>query len=95
MGHREVDDNFFYSKWLGEPPVFLYMKSLPTPPPPPPPPPKKYDFTKTTDVYYIDDIWSLYLLYLNGSGPKLKKNKIDFVLVVTNMFSKISVALFQ
>ena len=90
MGHREIDDNFFYSKWLGEPPVFLYMKSLP-----PPPPLKKYDFTKTTDIYYLDGIWSLDLLYLDGSGPKLKKHEINFVLVVTNMFSKISVALFQ
>ena len=50
-------------------------------------PPKKYYPTNKTDVYYIDDIWSLDILDLKDYG--LKNNRgYRYVLVVIDNFSK-------
>ena len=50
-------------------------------------PPKKYYSTNKTDVYFIDDIWSLDILDLKDYG--LKNNRgYRYVLVVIDNFSK-------
>ena len=50
-------------------------------------PPKKYYPTNKTDVYYIDDIWSLDILDLKDYGPK--NNRVyRYVLVTIDNFSK-------
>ena len=50
------------------------------------PPKKKYD-TNKTDVYHIDDIWSLDILDLKDYGPENNKN-YRYVLVIIDNFSK-------
>ena len=50
-------------------------------------PPKKNYLTNKTDVYFIDDIWSLDILDLKDYGPENKKN-YRYVLVVIDTFSK-------
>ena len=50
-------------------------------------PPKKNYITNKTDVYYIDDIWSLDILDLKDYGPKNNRG-YRYVLVVIDNFSK-------
>ena len=50
-------------------------------------PPKKNYATNKTDVYYIDDIWSLDILDLKDYGPENNKG-YRYVLVVIDNFSK-------
>ena len=50
-------------------------------------PPKKNYATNKTNVYYIDDIWSLDILDLKDYGPKNNKG-YRYVLVVIDNFSK-------
>ena len=50
-------------------------------------PPKKYYATNKTDVYFIDDIWSLDILDLKDYGPE-NNRKYRYVLVVIDNFSK-------
>ena len=50
-------------------------------------PPKKYYNTNKTNVYYIDDIWSLDILDLKDYGPENKRG-YRYVLVITDNFSK-------
>ena len=50
-------------------------------------PPKKNYLTNKTDVYFIDDIWSLDILDLKDYGPENNKN-YRYVLVVIDNFSK-------
>ena len=50
-------------------------------------PPKKYYPTNKTDVYYIDDIWSLDILDLKDYGPENNRG-YRFVLVIIDNFSK-------
>ena len=50
-------------------------------------PPKKYYPTNKTDVYYVDDIWSLDILDLKDYGPKNNRG-YRYVLVVIDNFSK-------
>ena len=50
-------------------------------------PPKKYYATNKTDVYHIDDIWSLDILDLKDYGPKNNKG-YRYVLVIIDNFSK-------
>ena len=50
-------------------------------------PPKKNYITNKTDVYYIDDIWSLDILDLKDYGPENNKG-YRYVLVVIDNFSK-------
>ena len=50
-------------------------------------PPKKNYATNKTDVYHIDDIWSLDILDLKDYGPENNKN-YRYVLVVIDNFSK-------
>ena len=49
-------------------------------------PPKKNYATNKSDVYHIDDIWSLDLLDLKDYGPENKGYR--YVLVVIDNFSK-------
>ena len=49
-------------------------------------PPKKYYPTNKTDVYYIDDIWSLDILDLKDYGPKNNRG-YRYVLVTIDNFS--------
>ena len=49
--------------------------------------PKKNYVTNKTDVYYIDDTWSLDILDLKDYGPKNKKG-YRYVLVIIDNFSK-------
>ena len=49
--------------------------------------PKKNYATNKTDVYHIDDIWSLDILDLKDYGPENNKN-YRYVLVVIDNFSK-------
>ena len=51
-------------------------------------PPKKNYITNKTNVYYIDDIWSLDILDLKDYGPKNNKG-YRYVLVIVDNFSKI------
>ena len=50
-------------------------------------PPKKYYPANKTDVYHIDDIWSLDILDLKDYGPENNRNH-RFVLVIIDNFSK-------
>ena len=50
-------------------------------------PPKKYYPKNKTDVYYIDDIWSLDILDLKDYGPENNRG-YRYVLVVIDNFSK-------
>ena len=50
-------------------------------------PPKRNYPTNKTDVYFIDDIWSLDILDLKDYGPENNKN-YRYVLVVIDNFSK-------
>ena len=50
-------------------------------------PPKKYYPTNKTDVYHIDDTWSLYILDLKDYGPENNRG-YRYVLVVIDNFSK-------
>ena len=50
------------------------------------PPKKNYD-TNKTDVYFIDDIWSLDILDLKDYGPESNRN-YRYVLVIIDNFSK-------
>ena len=50
-------------------------------------PPKKNYITNKTDVYYIDDIWSLDILDLKDYGSE-NNRKYRYVLVVIDNFSK-------
>ena len=50
-------------------------------------PPKKYYPTNKTDVYHIDDAWSLDILDLKDYGPENNRG-YSFVLVIIDNFSK-------
>ena len=50
-------------------------------------PPKKYYATNKTDVYYIDDIWSLDILDLKDYGPENNRG-YRYVLIIIDNFSK-------
>ena len=50
-------------------------------------PPKKYYATNKTDVYHIDDIWSLDILDLKDYGPENNRG-YRYVLVTIDNFSK-------
>ena len=50
-------------------------------------PPKKNYITNRTNVYYIDDIWSLDILDLKDYGPKNNRG-YRYVLVIIDNFSK-------
>ena len=50
-------------------------------------PPKKYYPTNKTDVYHIDDIWSLDILDLKDYGPK-NNRRYRYVLELIDNFSK-------
>ena len=50
-------------------------------------PPKKYYVTNKTDVYHIDDTWSLDILDLKDYGPENNRN-YRYVLVIIDNFSK-------
>ena len=50
-------------------------------------PPKRNYITNKTDVYYIDDIWSLDILDLKDYGPENNRG-YRYVLVVIDNFSK-------
>ena len=50
-------------------------------------PPEKYYPTDKTDVYHIDDIWSLDILDLKDYGPKNNRG-YRYVLVIIDNFSK-------
>ena len=50
-------------------------------------PPKKNYATNKTDVYHIDDIWSLDILDLKDYGPE-KIKSYRYVLVIIDNFSK-------
>ena len=50
-------------------------------------PPKKYYATNKTDVYHIDNTWSLDILDLKDYGPKNNKG-YRYVLVIIDNFSK-------
>ena len=49
--------------------------------------PKKNYVTNKTDVYYIDDVWSLDILDLKDYGPENNRN-YRYVLVIIDNFSK-------
>ena len=49
--------------------------------------PKKNYITNKTDVYYIDDIWSLDILDLKNYGPK-NNRRYRYVLVIIDNSSK-------
>ena len=49
--------------------------------------PKKNYNTNKTDVYHINDIWSLDILVLKNYGPENKRSHI-YVLVMIDTFSK-------
>ena len=50
-------------------------------------PPKKNYVTNKTDVYYIDDIWSLDILDLKDYGPENNRG-YRYILVTIDNFSK-------
>ena len=50
-------------------------------------PPKKNSATNKTNVYHIDDIWSLDILDLKDLGPENNRG-YRYVLVIIDNFSK-------
>ena len=50
-------------------------------------PPNKYYPTNKTDVYYIDDIWSLDIIDLKDYGPENNRG-YRYILVIIDNFSK-------
>ena len=50
-------------------------------------PPRKNYITNKTDVYYIDDIWSLDILDLKDYGPE-NNRRYRYILVIIDNFSK-------
>ena len=50
-------------------------------------PPKRNHSTNKTDVYHIDDVWSLDILDLKDYGPTNNK-RYRYVLVIIGNFSK-------
>ena len=50
-------------------------------------PPKKNYVTNKTDVYHLDDIWSLDILDLKDYGPENYRG-YNYVLVIRDTFSK-------
>ena len=50
-------------------------------------PPKKNYSTNKTDIYFIDDIWSLDILDLKDYGPENNRG-YRYVLVIIDNFSK-------
>ena len=50
-------------------------------------PPKKIYLTNKTDVYHIDDIWSLDILDLKDYGPENNRG-YRYILVIIDTFSK-------
>ena len=50
-------------------------------------PPRKYYPTNKTDIYYIDEIWSLDILDLKDYGPENNRG-YRYVLVIIDNFSK-------
>ena len=50
-------------------------------------PPKRNNPTNKTDVYHIDDIWSLDILHLKDYGPKNKRG-FRYVLLIIDNFAK-------
>ena len=50
-------------------------------------PPRKNYITNKTDVYYIDDIWSLDILDLKDYGPENNRG-YRYILVIIDNFSK-------
>ena len=50
-------------------------------------PPKKYYLTNKTDVYHLDDSWSLDILDLKDYGPKNNRG-YRYILVIIDNFSK-------
>ena len=50
-------------------------------------PPKKNYATNKTDVYYVDDVWSLDILVLKSYGPENNRG-YGYVLVIIDNFSK-------
>ena len=50
-------------------------------------PPKKYYNTNKTNVYYIDDTWSLDILDLKDYGPENNRG-YRYILVIIDNFSK-------
>ena len=50
-------------------------------------PPKKNYATNKTDVYHIDDIWSLDILDLKDYGPKNNRGQ-SYVLIIIDNLSK-------
>ena len=50
-------------------------------------PPKKKYVTNKTDVYHIDDIWSLVTIDLLDYGPEHNR-ECRYVLVIKDIFSK-------
>ena len=52
-------------------------------------PPKKNYVTNKTDVYHIDNIWSLDILDLEDHGPENNRN-FGYILVLMDKFSKFS-----
>ena len=52
-------------------------------------PPEKRYITKKTDVYHIDDIWSLDILDLKDYDPENNRG-YGYVLVIIDNFSKFS-----
>ena len=49
-------------------------------------PPKKYYPTNKTDIYHIDDIWSLDILDLKDHGPENSRG-FRYLLVIIDNFS--------
>ena len=50
-------------------------------------PPKKNYTTNKTEVYHIDDIWSLDILVSRDNGPEINRGYI-FVLSIIDNFNK-------
>ena len=50
-------------------------------------PPKQNYPTNKTDVYHIDDIWSLDMLDLKDYGPENNKD-FRYIIVIIDIFSK-------
>ena len=51
-------------------------------------PPKKNYLTNKTDVYHIDDAWSLYILDLKNYRPE-KKKKLQISFIYDRQFREI------
>ena len=78
-----MEENLKKSQYMSQKTIRVFIKEIYSKPP------KKNYSKNKTDVYHIDDIWSLDILELKGYGPE-NNGTFRYVWVIIESFSKFS-----